>query len=362
MTSLSIDDCLDVLVVGAGQSGLALAWHLARQNARFLVVDGAAGLGASWASRWDSLRLFTPAQYDALPGMAFPAAHDTYPTKDQVAAYLSDYATRFELPVLRRCRVHRVERTGDHYAVHTSQGMLRARQVVVATGAFHRPVTPTFAAELPSTVAQVHSAAYRNPTTLPAGPTVVVGTGNSGLQNAEELSASRPVYLATGRRALELPQRLWGRDLFWYLTTLGLVTRTADSLLARRMRSRGDLVIGSRVRDLARRGVVVKPRTTGASADGLHFTDGSTVAPAAVVWATGFAGDYSWIDVPGVVVDGSVVHQRGTTAAPGLYFIGLPWQHTRGSALLGFVRYDAEWLARRMAAERVDASLVAARA
>jgi putative flavoprotein involved in K+ transport len=128
------------------------------------------------------------------------------------------------------------------------------------------------------------------------------------------------------------------------------------------MRSRGDLVIGSRVRDLARRGVVVKPRTTGASADGLHFTDGSTVAPDAVVWATGFAGDYSWIDVPGVVVDGSVVHQRGTTAAPGLYFIGLPWQHTRGSALLGFVRYDAEWLARRMAAERVDASLVAARA
>src|SRR5690349_12755982 len=145
MTAPPVQDCLDVIVVGAGQAGLALAWHLKRQDRRFVVLDSAHELGHSWRSRWDSLRLFTPAQYDGLPGMAFPAPADTYPTKDEVADYLAAYAARFELPVLLRTAVTRLERSGDRFVVHTDHGRLHARQVVVATGPFQTPVVPEVA-------------------------------------------------------------------------------------------------------------------------------------------------------------------------------------------------------------------------
>jgi putative flavoprotein involved in K+ transport len=350
MTTFPTDDCLDVLVIGAGQSGLAIAWHLKQQNRRFLVVDAAPELGHAWRSRWDSLRLFTPAQYDGLPGMPFPADADTYPGKDDVADYLAGYAARFDLPVLLGCPVTRLQRGADRFYVHTHQGVLRARQVVVATGAFQVPVVPSLAEGLGADVVQLHSSAYRNPADLPTGPTVVVGGGNSGLQIAEELAATRPVTIAVGAESLRLPQRLLGRDLFWWLTRFGAITKTADSPLAKRMRARGDLVIGTSYRRLRRAGVRLRPRLVSASAAGVRFEDGSTARPTAVVWATGFRSDYSWIDLPGVVVDGAVAHRRGVCAVPGLYFLGLPWQHTRGSALLGFVQHDAGWLATQLAA------------
>jgi putative flavoprotein involved in K+ transport len=336
-------------VVGAGQAGLALAAHLDRRALRFLVVDAAPELGHAWRSRWDSLRLFTPAEYDALPGMPFPAPPGTHPGKDQVADYLADYANRLDLPVLLRCRVDRLERVDGVFHAHTSQGVLRARQVVVATGPFQVPVVPEVAGGLASHVQQLHSSAYRNPAQLPAGPVLVVGAGNSGLQIAEELAATRPVTLACGTRSLELPQRILGRDLFWWLDRLGAFTKDAGSLVARRMRARGDLVIGTSVAKVRRAGVDVRPRLLSADGAGVRFADGSTCAPASVVWATGFRTDHDWIDVPGVVVDGAVVHRRGVSDVPGLAFLGLPWQHTRGSALLGFVQRDAAWLAERVA-------------
>lgn len=346
-------DALDVLVIGAGQAGLATAYHLQRHGLRLLVVDAAPTIGHAWRSRWDSLRLFSPAQYDGLPGLAFPAPAGSYPTKDEVADYLEAYATRFDLPVLPDCAVRRLERVDGRFAVHTSQGTLMAHQVVVATGPFQTPVVP--AVDLPAHVTQLHSAAYRNPAVLPPGPVLVVGAGNSGRQIALELAATRDVTLAVGTEPLQLPQRILGRDLFWWLTRLGVITRTSDSLLARRMRARGDLVIGTPLRDLRRAGVRIRPRLIGAAGDGptvddVAFEDGSRARPATVVWATGFRSDYAWIDVPGVVTDGRVEHRRGLTAVPGLAFVGLPWQHTRGSALLGFVGHDAAWLAAQLAA------------
>ena len=342
------DDCLDAIVIGAGQAGLALAWHLARQGRRFLVLDAAPELGHSWRTRWDSLRLFSPAQYDGLPGMNFPAPADTYPTKDQVADYLAEYADRFGLPVLLNTAVTRVEQLTDRFAVHTTQGKLRARQVVVATGPFQTPVVPAIAEGLDRSVLQLHSAEYRNPQQVPPGPVLVVGAGNSGLQIAEELADEHAVTVAVGAKALELPQRILGRDLFWWLTKLGVITKTADSRLARRMRARGDLIIGSSLKALRRRGITIRPRVVATSLDEVSFADGTRTAPASVIWATGFRSDYSWIDVAGVVSDGTVVHERGVTRVPGLYFLGLPWQHTRGSALLGFVKDDAAWIAEQM--------------
>jgi putative flavoprotein involved in K+ transport len=342
------DDCLDVIVIGAGQAGLAIAWHLRHQDVRFLVVDSAPEIGHSWRTRWDSLRLFTPAQYDNLPGMDFPAPPDTYPTKDQVADYLVDYASRFQLPVLLNCTVTRLERLGDRFAVHTSQGTLRTRQVVVATGPFQQPVIPDLARGLGRDVLQLHSAEYRKAAQIPAGSVLVVGAGTSGLQIAAELVAEHDVTVAVGTRSLQLPQRILGRDLFWWLTRLGVIAKTTDSRIARRMRARGDLVIGSSDGALHRTGVNLRPRVVSASPDVVTFADGSRCTPETVIWATGFSNDYSWIDIPEVFDGGYVEHQRGVTKAPGLYFIGLPWQHTRGSALLGFVQHDASWLAQRL--------------
>ena len=339
---------LDVLVIGAGQAGLAVSYHLRQAGLRFLVVDAADAVGASWRNRWDSLRLFTPAQYDGLPGMPFPAPADTYPTRTQVADYLQAYAARFELPVQLGTAVTRLERDGELFAVHTDRGLLHTRQVVVATGPFQTPVVPAVGAHLGRDVAQLHSAAYRNPAQVADGPVLVVGAGNSGRQIALELAATHDVTLAVGTEPPQLPQRLLGRDLFWWFTRLGLLTKGADSRLARRMRARGDLVIGSPLAELRAAGVDVRPRLTAASDGVVTFADGTDTRPATVVWATGFRSDYSWIDVPGVLTDTGVRHERGITPAPGLTFIGLPWQHTRGSALLGFVGADAAFVAGRI--------------
>jgi putative flavoprotein involved in K+ transport len=343
------DQRLDVVVVGGSQAGLAMAWHLARQGRRFVVLEAAGELGHSWRSRWDSLKLFTPAQYDALPGMAFPAPADTYPTKDPVADYLQAYAKTFDLPVRLNARATRLSKIDDGFEVQTADSTFRAGQVVVATGPFQVPFVPPQARGLDPSVAQVHSAGYRNPETLPAGPVLVVGGGNSGFQIAEELAASRTVDLSIATSYPMLPQRLAGRDLFWWLTRLGLLRVTVTSRPGRRM-SRRDFVIGTNRKRLERAGVRFRPRLVDAEGRTIRFADHSLLEDVGVVvWATGYRPNYDWIHIPGVVREGHVVHRRGVTEVPGLYFLGLSWQHTRGSALLGFVNDDAAYLADRIA-------------
>ena len=334
-------DLLDVVVIGAGQAGLAVGHELAAQGATFVILDAAPEVGSAWRNRWDSLRLFSPAQYDALPGMPFPASADTHPTKDEVADYLADYAAHFALPVRLNTPVQRLHRDHDRtYLVTTPNGLFRARQVVIATGPFQRPLIPAVAADLAPHVTQLHSAEYRNPGQL-TGRVLVVGGGNSGLQIAAELADTCSVTVAVGSRPVELPQRVAGRDLFFWLTKSGFFTLRSNSRLAQRLRSRGDLVIGTRTATLRRNGIDFRPRLTGLDADEATFADGTTLEVDAVVWATGFRSDYSWLHVPDVVVEGHVSHRGGVTASPGLFFIGLPWQTSRGSALLGFVGHDA---------------------
>ncbi|PWW24269.1 putative flavoprotein involved in K+ transport [Geodermatophilus normandii] len=349
-TTSSTDRLLDVLVIGAGQAGLALGPHLARRGADFLLVDAGPEIGHSWRTRWDSLRLFSPAQYDSLPGLPFPAPADTHPGKDDVADYLAAYAAHFALPVRLDTPVLRLHRDADGtFTATTPTGTLRARQVVVATGPFQTPHVPAIAGGLDPDVPQVHTAGYRNPAQLPGGGRVlVVGAANSGLQVAAELAATQPVTVAVGTRPTELPQRIAGRDLFSWLSAVRFFTVPSSSRIARRLRARGDLVIGSRSRDLRRRGVDFRPRLTGLTGRTARFADGSTVDVVAVVWATGYRPDHSWLHVPGVVVDGQVRHTAGTTDVPGLHVLGLPWQTCRGSALLGFVGADAEALAARL--------------
>ena len=344
------DEVVEVIVIGGGQAGLAIGQALQQRGRQFLIVDAGGEVGHVWQSRWDSLTLFTAARYSGLPGLPFPGDPDSYPTKGAAAQYLRHYANTFELPIRHNTRVTQVTRDATGFTVHTDGETLRAAQVVVATGPFQKPVIPAITDGIGSRIPQLHSAAYRNPGQLPDGPVLVVGAGNSGVQIAAELHRSRPVTLSSGAATRALPQRILGRDLFWWLTTTGLINASGQSRRGRRFRNRGELVIGSSMRQLARAGITMHPRVTAADSTTVTFADGTTTTPSAIVWATGYRSDYSYLDITGAVDDaGAPIHQRGVSPVPGLYFLGLPWQHTRGSALLGFVGADAAHIADHMA-------------
>jgi putative flavoprotein involved in K+ transport len=338
---------LDVLIIGGGQAGLAMGHQLSHRGVQFQIVDSEPELGSAWRSRWDSLKLFTPGRYDNLPGLPFPAEADTYPGKDEVADYLAAYAAEFGLPVHLDTTVTSLARSGDGtYLAKAGAEALEARQVVVATGAFQRPFTPPVAAELPADVRQLHSAEYRRPEQLPPGRVLVVGAANSGCQIAAELAGTRTVDLAVGARIPALPQRPLGRDVWWWGTALRLDRVTVESRLGRRLAVR-DQIVGPGPRQLARRhGITVRGRVDGVSGHGIRFADGTHAEYDAVVWATGFTTDDSWVDIPDATDErGRLRQARGVTPSPGLYTLGRIWQHTRGSALLGWVGADAAFLA-----------------
>jgi len=341
-------DRYDVAVIGAGQAGLAVGYELARQNRSFVILEAAGSVGAAWRARWDSLTLFTPRRYDSLPGLEFPGDPEGYPGRDEVIAYLETYARSFELPVRLDSAVHSVRREKGAFVLDLAEGAVEADQVVVATGPFQLPRVPAFAADLDPAVVQMHSVGYRNPDELPEGAVLVVGGGNTGFQIAQELVATHEAHLSVGSRQTPLPQRIGGRDLFWWLGKLGILEKSVETKLGRRLSTR-DVLIGSSPRGARRAGVTMHGRAIGVSGRTAVFEDGTTLDVAAVVWATGYRFDHSWIQLPITGDDGKLVHRRGVTEIPGLYFLGLPWQHTRGSALVGWVRDDAEFIAGRIA-------------
>jgi putative flavoprotein involved in K+ transport len=344
------------VVIGGSQAGLAVGYQLALRKLPFVILDAHERIGDAWRQRWDSLQLFTPAQYNGLPGTPFPGPAHSFPTKDEVADYLEAYATRFELPVLNGVRVDRLTREGDRFVLAAGDRRFEAEQVVVATGGYQTPRIPAFVSELDPTIVQMHSTEYRNPSQLREGGVLVVGAGNSGAEIALEVSHRHQTWLSgrnTGHeptRPGTVPDRLL-MPVLWFIVSHVLTVRTRiGRTVKRRFRDRGIPLVRVRRKELAAAGVEVIPRTAGVR-DGLpELEDGRVLDVANVIWCTGFVPDFRWIELPILDEDGHPVHDRGVVASePGLYFVGLIFLYSLSSVLIGGVGWDAEYIAAHIA-------------
>jgi putative flavoprotein involved in K+ transport len=345
---------VDVVVVGAGQAGLATGHHLQMRGIPHVILDAGSRIGESWRARWDSLRLFTPARYDGLPGLRFPAPGGAFPSKDEMADYLESYAERFRLPVRLATRVDGLAKRQDTYVLRTGGRTLEAAHVVVATGAFQTRRVPRFARDLDPGILQLHVGEYRNPTQLRPGPTLVVGAGNSGAEIAIEAArAGHPTWLA-GRSTGRIPAAAYafGGRPWWFLANRVLSVQTPiGRRAAPKVLAHGGPLIRLSLGDVVEAGVRRAPRVTGAGGGLPVFEDGRPAEVANVVWCAGFGTDFGWIDLPVVGPDGRPEHDRGVVRSePGLSFVGLPFQSKLASAFVGGVGDDAEHVVRYVAA------------
>lgn len=344
----------DVIVIGAGQAGLSVGYHLQRQGRSFVILDAGERIGDVWRQRWDSLRLFTPAKFDGLVGMRFPAPPNSFPTKDQMADYLEAYRARFDLPVRSRSRVDRLYRRNGRYVVRVGGRELEADQVVVAMASYQEPKLPSFADELRPEIVQLHSSRYRNPAQLRAGAVLVAGAGNSGAEIALELGRDRETWLA-GRHTGEVPFRIdgWAARLFLARFVLRLVFHrilTLRTPIGRRARAKlsaqGGPLIRVKAAALTAAGVQRVPRVSGVQNGLPVLDDGRVLNVANVIWCTGFHPGFSWIDLPIFGDDGHPLHDGGVAlGAPGLYFVGLHFLYGFSSAMVHGVGRDAARIA-----------------
>jgi len=354
-------ESVETLIIGGGQSGLAAAYHLRKRGLECLVLDEGERIGDSWRRRWPSLRLYSPARYDGLPGMPFPAPRHSFPTGYEMADYLEAYAQRFQLPVSTGVQVHSLAKDGDGYVATANGRRYEAGNVILATGGFRDPVVPSFARELDSSIRQLHSNDYRRPDELREGPVLVVGAAHSGGDIAYEVAVAGHQTFLSGRDTGQIPFRLEGQMMKVVFPVLRfawsrvLTVRTPMGRKARtKMRAHGGPLLRVRNADLAAVGVERVPRVARVH-DGLPaLEDGRVLEVANVVWCTGFRNDYGWIRFPlPLGEDGYPDQTRGAVAgAPGLYFVGLKFQHSFSSTLiLGAVR-DAERVVKQIASSR----------
>lgn len=351
----------ETIVVGGGQAGLSVGYHLARRGRPFLILEGRRRVGDVWRERWDSLHLFTPAGFSSLDGMPFPGPRRSLPSKDEMGDYLEAYASRFDLPVRTGVRVGRLTRRDGRFLLEAGEQRFEADNVVVAMANFQKPRIPSFARELDPSIVQVHSFDYRNPSQVRDGPVLIVGAGNSGSEIAMELGRTHRIWLS-GRDTGQLPFRIEGpigpvavpvvlRILFHRVLTV-------NTPIGRKVRSKvlgiGGPLIRVRNRDMERLGVQRVPRTAGVRNGRPVLDDGRVLDVANVVWCTGFRPAFDWIDLP--VLDGEDPKQRSgfVEAQPGLYFVGLHFLHALSSAMIHGVGRDADRVAGAIAARMTE--------
>ena len=351
-----MSDTHQTIIVGGGQAGLAVGYHLAQLGRSFLILDAHVRTGDSWRTRWDSLRLFTPAYLSALPGYEFPGPQSHCPTKDEMADYLDAYAARFDLPIRRGLRVDAITKINERFVLAAGDHHFEADNVVLATGGYQGANVPNFADQLDAGILQLHSSEYRTPSQLRDGAVLVVGAANSGAEIALEAAETHRTWLS-GRHPGNEPARPDSRldhvltPAFWFF-----ISRVASvtNPIGRRMRPQmltTTLPLGRvRPKDLDAAGVVRLPRTTAVRDGRPVIEDGRTLNVANVVWATGYRSAYEGVNLDVFDQDGQPVHNRGVTAEPGLYFIGLFFLASLASSLVGGVSPDAQYIAQQIAA------------
>ena len=356
----TLEEHVETIVVGGGQAGLSVGYQLARRGLPFVILDAGDRGGDSWRNRWDSLRLFTPARYDGLAGMRFPAPRHSYPTKDAMADYLESYVTRFELPVRLGVHVDRVARNGTGFVVTAGRRRLLADNVVIAIGSWQRARLPDYAAGLNPAVVQMHAAAYRNPKQLRDGDVLVVGAGNSGAEIAlDAVRGGRRVWLS-GRDVGHIPIRIESFSARFVLPLIlrglfhrVLTTRTPMGRYKRQeVFAHGLPLVRTKPEDLATVGIERVPRVIGLR-DGLpELEDGRVLDVANVVWCTGFGPGIDWLDIPGVAHDDPVTERGIVPGQPGLYFVGQLFLYSVSSAMIHGLARDARHVARHIASRR----------
>jgi len=350
----------DTLVIGGGQAGLAVGYHLSRAGVPFLIVDANERTGDSWRQRWDSLKLFTPNRFNSLPGLRIPGENWGFPTKSEAADYLESYASHFELPIRHGVKVDNLTRDDGVFLATAGDLEFRANNVVVAMASYQKPKVPGFAAGLDSRIVQLHVAEYKNPGQLNDGDVLVVGLGNSGAEISMDLARDHRIYLSGEPSAVQpfRPERLSGRILMPFVgpVLLNRVLTTSNPLgrkVHSKMLHKAMPLLRVKPKDLLAAGVERVGRVTGVVDGYPALEDGSVLDVANVVWCTGFEPGFSWIDLPLFDDEGHVVHERGVVdAVPGAYFVGLKFQYSVLSDTLLAARRDAAYVVDHLANER----------
>ncbi|HEX6147642.1 MAG TPA: NAD(P)/FAD-dependent oxidoreductase [Acidimicrobiia bacterium] len=351
----------DTLVIGGGQAGLAVGYHLSRAGVPHLILDANQRTGDSWRHRWESLRLFTPNRFNSLPGLKIPGEDWGFPSKDELADYLEAYALHFDLPIRHGAKVDHLRREGGVFLATAGDLEFRANNVVVAMASYQRPRVPEFAGDLDPGIVQLHVADYQNPGQLQDGDVLVVGLGNSGAEVSMELARDHRVLLSGKPSAVQpfRPERLSGRILMPFVGPV-LLNRvlTTSNPLGRKVRSKmlhkAAPLLRVKPKDLVAAGVERVGRVTGVVDGYPTLVDGSVLDVANVMWCTGFEPGFSWIDLPVFDDQGHVIHERGVVAAePGVYFVGLKFQYSVLSDTLLAVGRDAGHVVDHLAKRRV---------
>jgi putative flavoprotein involved in K+ transport len=342
------------LVIGGGQAGLSVGYHLAKRGIPFEILDANLRIGDAWRNRWDSLRLFTPARYAGLPGLPFPARGDAFPTTQEMADYLESYAKHFHLPVQTGVIVDRLSKQGDRFIATAGGLRFEADNVVVAMANYQLPRRPAFAKDLDPGIVQLHSHEYRNPSQLQPGGVLIVGVGNSGADIGIDVAKSHPTWIS-GKESGHIPwpiESFAGRFFLVRLVRfLGHHVLTLSTPIGRKLRPKmltgAAPLVRVKPQDLINAGVERVSRVVGVRNGRPLLADDRTLEAKNVIWCTGYQPGFSWIDLPIFGDDGQPMHERGVVSGVrGMYFVGLHFLYSMSSATVIGVGRDAKHVVR----------------
>ncbi len=339
----------DYIIIGAGQAGLAMAYYLTKQKLNFLIVDANAEIGAPWLKRWDSLKLFTPSEFNNLPGLDFPHKKGHYANKYEVADYLKKYVELFKIPVEFNQKIISLRKHNNIFTIKSDSKKFEAKNIIIATGPFHKPFTPNFHKNISNDILQIHSEHYKNPSQLKNGPTLVVGAGDSGVQILNEVSenSKHTTYFSGNTNITSIPQELFGKTLWWWFKKIGFLTANKYSWIGKKLSNGIQPVIGTDVKKLFKKeNILCVGRTIDGKGNSIFFEKQTNSDIKNIIWATGFKPNFDWIDNISLDEKNYPINYRGVSNIEGLYYIGLPWLYTRGSATLGGVQKDAKFISK----------------